>query len=403
MKFGGTSVGGGAEFVRAAQIAAGAAESGPVAAVVSAMSGTTDALLGMTARTSTATTGGVLDRHLAAARHAVSGRFLPQVESWLRELAARLDRTLRSPNGSAAAHRDAVAGFGERFSAAVLAGALCSLGVPARVADDPIATDASFGGAAVDAAATRRRAARCVWPVLDGGAVAVVPGYVGRAPDGSITTLGRGGSDLSATALGRALGSREVWILTDVSGVFDADPDLVPEAAPVSGLSYREAAAFARLGAKVLHPKTMQPAAASGMEILVKNTFDLGAPGTRISAREGAPGVRCIGLRRGLSLERLPAAGSRSVFCVLGADSGSVRALVEAPDGGVAVVAGIGAPADGDLLCGIRALEAAGIHPLWAGSTTAGLTFAVPDGAAVEAVRVLHRELVRACLVEEVA
>jgi aspartate kinase len=412
MKFGGTSVGGGAEFVRAAGIVAGAAESRPAAAVVSAMAGTTDLLIGMatstTRTTRTSTTGGateaILERHLQAARQAVSGRFLPQVETRLRELVSELDLTLRNPNGNAAAHRDRVAGYGERLSAALLAGALCSLGVPARVVEDPIATDGAPGEAAVDATATRRRAARYVWPALDSRSVAVVPGYVGRAPDGSVTTLGRGGSDLSATVLGRALGSREVWILSDVDGVLDADPELVPEAGLVSTLSYREAAAFSRLGARVLHPKTMQPAAAAGMEVIVRSTFNPDSPGTRISAREGEPGIRCVGLRRGLALGHLSPEEDRAVFCVLGAESGTgVRALIEDPAGGIAVAGGIGGADDGALLRGICALEAAGVHPVWAGNTAAGLVFAVEDGAAVEAVRALHRELVRVEFVEEVA
>jgi aspartate kinase len=390
IKFGGTSVGSGARFVRAAKIAAGAAQHSPAAVVVSAMSGTTDTLLGFArttfgddGRTSTgATREGTVaelyrtlaERHLEAARVAVLEEHLPEVEERLLSLLGRLAKVAEQPFESGAARSDAVVQFGERLSAEILAGAIRSLGVSAAVvAGDPIATDANFGEAEVDAEETRARAAKYAAPILDSGAVAVVPGYVGRAPDGSVTTLGRGGSDLSATVLGRALGAREVRIMTDVDGVLSADPRLVPEATTLPCLSYREAAVFAGLGAKVLHPKTMEPAVESGMEVFVGNTFDPHATGTRISVGESGPGVRCVALRRGIKLEVPCSRGHRSE---------------------AAVVVCVGSPGRKDAAHGRRLLRKEGITLLHSGVTSAGLVFVVGAHAAEAALRLLHEGLV---------
>ena len=391
IKFGGTSVGGGAEFVRAARIAAEAAHSRPLAVVVSAMSGTTDTLLGYaeittgaTKRTSTGAMheGSVAElhrtlsgRHLRAAREAVSPEHLPAVEDRLSVLLEQLIETVNEPAENPAARRAAFAVFGERLSAEILAGAIRTVGPPAAVVEgDPIATDTGFDEAEVDAPGTGARCSRLVAPLLREGAVAVVPGYVGRSPEGLPTTLGRGGSDLSATVLGRALGSDEVWIMSDVDGVLDADPRLVPEATLMPHLSYRTAGLFAALGAKVLHPKTMEPASEAGIEVLVRNTFNLECSGTRVSEREDGAGIRCVALRRRFAVE-LPCASRRH----------SKKA---------AAVIGIGSPENGDLKRGLRCLQDVGISPLHAGTTTAGLVFIVVPEAADEALRALHGRLI---------
>ncbi|MDQ3568590.1 MAG: aspartate kinase, partial [Actinomycetota bacterium] len=300
IKFGGTSVGGGAQFIRAATIAADAARNRPLAVVVSAMSGTTDTLIGFArSSVSSGTREGsvaelhrsLAERHLKAAREAVSEEYLPEVEERLLVLLNRLLETIEAPATDQAARKAGIAVFGERLSSVILAGVISSQGIPAAVVDDdPIATVGSFSASDVDADTTRERCAGYVAPLLDDGFVAIVPGYVGRSPEGSPTTLGRGGSDLSATVLGRALGSDEVWIMSDVDGVLDADPRLVPDATLLPRLSYREAGDFASLGAKVLHPKTMEPASETGIEVHVRNTFAPERPGTRVSGFEEGPG-----------------------------------------------------------------------------------------------------------------
>src|SRR5918999_1739776 len=356
IKFGGTSVGDGACFSRAAGIAVEAARDRPVSVVVSAMGGTTDVLLGYadattgrSHRTSTGATreGSVAelhrtlsDRHLRAAREAVSAQHLPEVERNLLTLLEDLTLALDQPPANPAARRAAIAVHGERLSAEILAGAIRSAGTPAAVvAEDPIATNAGFDGAHVDPAETERRCSRLVATLLDNGAIAVVPGYVGRSPEGLPTTLGRGGSDLSATVVGKALGSREVWIMSDVDGVLDADPRLVPEATPMPRLSYREASLFASLGAKVLHPKTMEPASEAGIEVRVRNTFNLQCAGTRVSEYEDGAGVRCVALRRCFAVEAPCAPGhKRKAAAVVGVrgstHGGPARGLKGVPDRG---------------------------------------------------------------------
>jgi aspartate kinase len=401
IKFGGTSVGEGAAFLRAAGIATDAAKNGPVAVVVSAMAGTTDTLLGLAKITANSnprtSTGGtregivaelhrsLAERHLRAAREAVSGELLPDVEERLRNILDRLMETVDDSTSDLAARKNVIASFGERLSAEILAGTISGLGVPAAsVSDDPIATDDDFDEAEVLVGETRRRAVRYVRPLLDAGSVAVVPGYVGRAPDGSTTTLGRGGSDLSATVLGRALEADEVWIMSDVDGVLDADPALIPDSRLIPHLSYHEATLFATLGAKVLHPKTMEPASEAGIEVFVRNSFDSASPGTRISEFGYGEGLRCVALRRDLAIE---------IPCTQGREKR------------VASVVCIGTPEDGDLAHGTRCLREAGISPLHAGVSSAGLMFFVSREAGEEALRILHAGLVSAVgtTAEEVA
>ena len=412
MKFGGTSVGGGAEFARAARMVADEARKRPVAVVVSAMSGTTDTLLGyaestnITAtRTSTgATREGSLaelhrtlaERHLAAARHAVSEDHLAQVEERIYELLGELLDAIAS-EGGAEARRSRIAVFGERLSACILAGAIESAGVSAAVAEDPIATDGDYLEAEVAPQRTRERAAEHVAPLLEWG-VAVVPGFVGRSPEGRQTTLGRGGSDLSATALGAALGSSEVWICSDVDGVLDADPGMIGEAALIPCLSYREASSMAGLGAKVLHPKTMEPAREAGIEVIVRNTFNSECAGTRVCSREPGSGVRGVAIRRGLSLERSLARESGSpdstVFRVLGSGGRGVDYLLHSDGAESAAVVCVGSVGCEELSAGIAALEESGISVCWAGLSADGLLFVVDEEDANAALGALHGSLV---------
>lgn len=406
IKFGGTSVGGGAEFARAAQMVADEARRRPVAVVVSAMSGTTDTLLGYAEttsdganRTSTgATREGSLaelhrtlaERHLAAARHAVAEPHLAQVEERVYELLGELLEAIASGGDGPEARRARIAVYGERLSACILVGAVASVGPPASIAADPIATDGDFAEAEVDPERTRERTAENVAPLLENGEVAVVPGFVGRSPRGEQTTLGRGGSDLSATTLGSALGCREVWICSDVDGVLDADPALVAGPRLIPRLSYREASSLAGLGAKVLHPKTMEPARAAGIEVTVRSTFDRECPGTLVCSRELGAGVRGLGLRRGLSLARESGSPQAPVFRVLGSGGRGVDYLLHAESASSAAVVCVGAPGCEELAAGISALAEYGIVVRWAGLCSDGLLFVVDDGEAREALAALH-------------
>jgi aspartate kinase len=164
---------------------------------------------------------------------------------------------------------------------------------------------------------TRERARAVLCPMLDDGILPVVTGFFGATRDGLTATLGRGGSDFSAAILGNALAADEVWIWTDVSGVLTADPRLVPEARTLDDLSYSEATELAYFGAKVIHPKTMYPAADLSIPIWIKNTFEPEAAGTRIGPTGGEDGsARAIAAITGLAAVTVEGRGQIDVSSV---------------------------------------------------------------------------------------
>jgi aspartate kinase len=143
---------------------------------------------------------------------------------------------------------------------------------------------------------TRERASARLRPLIYEGKIPVVTGFIGATATGRLTTLGRGGSDYSATIIGAALDATEVIIWTDVDGVLTADPRLVPEARTLREISYNEAAELAYFGAKVLHPKTLRPVAEAGIPVWIRNSFAPERHGTKITAigHPTARGVKAI-------------------------------------------------------------------------------------------------------------
>jgi hypothetical protein len=181
-----------------------------------------------------------------------------------------------------------VVSLGELLSSRLVTAALCVRGVAAEWIDprDLIATDDGFGGARPDRACIFRQAQQLAIPALLAGKVVVTGGYVGRVHSGphrgETTTMGRESSDLTATLLGGALRAAAVEIWTDVDGILTADPRLVPDARLIPALSFQEAACLARLGAKVIHPDTVAPAAAAGAVVRIRNRFRPDAAGSVI-------------------------------------------------------------------------------------------------------------------------
>src|SRR5438552_2238677 len=150
-------------------------------------------------------------------------------------------------------------------------------------------TDESPGRATPDPAATAARTRAELAPLLDGGMIPVLGGYIGASAAGVTTTLGRGGSDYTAALVGAALGAGEIQIWTDVSGVQTADPRVVRGARTIPSLSYAEAAELAYFGAKVLHPKTIQPAKDRGIPVRICNSRAPDDPGTLVSGAADIP------------------------------------------------------------------------------------------------------------------
>jgi aspartokinase/homoserine dehydrogenase 1 len=180
---------------------------------------------------------------------------------------------------------DAIASFGEILSCIQIADILKDEGIDAEFVDARkiIRTDARFGEATVDYAVTDELIRQVLLPMVNKKIVPVVTGFIAATEDGLTTTLGRSGSDYTASIIGAALKSEEIWIWTDVDGVMTADPRYVKGAMVLPGISYREAAEMSYFGAKVIHPKTMLPAIENKIPIRIKNTFNPTHPGTLIS------------------------------------------------------------------------------------------------------------------------
>jgi aspartate kinase len=294
MKFGGSSVKDPAAIERVAAIVAGRAARRPVV-VVSAMGDTTDALVALLteigrgdAARAREIAAGIAAAYRSAAASLCGGTGERGPAHLEREIAA-LDRYVEATlalGEVSPRSRDAVLAFGELATAPIFADALVARGVPA-VAVDPrelIATDARHGAASPDGRAIAERATRLVRPRVGDGFVPVVGGFVGAAPDGATTTLGRGGSDLSAAIVAAALGADGLEFWKDVDGILTADPRIVPGARPIPALSFREASELAFLGASVLHPSSVQPAVDADVPVRVLNSYRPAAPGTVISS-----------------------------------------------------------------------------------------------------------------------
>jgi aspartate kinase len=317
MKFGGTSVGEAAAIGRVVEIVRQGARESSLLVVVSAMSGVTNRLLEAAqeakAENDRAVAGifAELDRRHdeAAAALVHSARERQDLQSKLRGLFAEGERLCRGTSllrELTPRTLDAIAGLGERLSASLVAAALADLGLAAVAveATELVVTDSHHGAAEPWMDLTRARCRAHALPILEKGMVPVVTGFIAATEEGVATTLGRGGSDYSATILGAALDADEIIIWSDVPGLLTADPRLVEEAATIPEISYREAAELAYFGAKVLHPKTLRPVMARGIPLWIRNTFAPGEAGTRITPNGPANtgGVKALAAIREASL-----------------------------------------------------------------------------------------------------
>ncbi|MBN2343699.1 MAG: aspartate kinase [Deltaproteobacteria bacterium] len=188
--------------------------------------------------------------------------------------------------------RDAVQALGERMSAPILAGSLASRGIDA-VSVDPgtvIATDSTWGAAKPDFAQTQSQCTSVLVPLCKKGQVPVVGGFVGANPKGIITTLGRGGSDLTASVIARSVAATGLEFWKDVDGILTADPRIVSDAKPLSEITFEEASELTFLGSGVLHPASIQPAVEAGVPVTVRNSYKQDSPGTKI-LKSRAPNV----------------------------------------------------------------------------------------------------------------
>jgi aspartokinase/homoserine dehydrogenase 1 len=307
MKFGGTSMGSAERIKVAAGICTEQKRLRPVVAVVSAMSGVTDLLLNTLRHAEGGDESGIaanierlMARHLDTCKDLLNGSRCESTTSGIEGLIGDFERIangVRMLGERPPRSVDEAIAIGERLSALMISQYLEASGVPAEAINGAsvIVTDAVFGNATPIMPETCKKAEQIVRPVLERGAIAVLTGFNGATMDGRPTTLGRGGSDFSASILAAALDATELWIWTDVDGIMSADPRSVADARVLDSLTYSEAAELAYNGAKVLHPRTLAPLIERQIPVWSKNSFNLKHPGTRIvSSVEAPPGPRAV-------------------------------------------------------------------------------------------------------------
>jgi len=292
MKFGGSSVADASRLKHVASIVKMQLEKKPLL-VLSAMGDTTDHLLeaaDIALNEGKVNVKGVEKLHLET----VKTLKLTGVQ---KEIASLLDELSRLLSGIALIReltprtKDYLVSFGERLSVRIAAAYLKSINVNAR------AFDAFDVGFISNSNYTQAELEKESWdlipekilPLIKGNVVPIITGFIAKDSKGRITTLGRGGSDLSATMIAAACKADEVQVWKDVDGILTADPRIVKNAKPVEHVTYDEAAELAYFGAQVLHPRAMQPCMKTGTPVLVKNSYNIEAAGTRIESAAAAP------------------------------------------------------------------------------------------------------------------
>ena len=339
---------------------------GALVVVASALSGITDVLLSMAPDAGDT----FRKKHQQAARALLTGpalrRFLEAVETSAREY-DDVSSAIRILGHTSARAQDTLVSRGEQMSAQLVTAVLARRRRRAVYVDalEIVRTDDVHGSATPRLDDTARLARTVLTPLLDARAIAVVPGFIGRAPDGSTVTLGRGGTDLTATLLARALRARQVVLWKDVPGIMTADPRLVPDARVIPQLHHREAAEVAHYGAKVLHPRALIPIAGTRITVRVRSFLDPAAPGTDVSSRQ--------------SLKAYP-----------------VKSLAVLPAQAVITVAGrgmVGVPGIAARTFSSVSAEGLSVSTIFQASSESSIGFTVPDQQAQRAVACLRQGL----------
>lgn len=296
MKFGGSSVGTVEALKSVVALVSGHSTANDIVVVVSAMNGVTNSLIQAANRASQRDEKhvGEVTEQLRTKHENVCTQVITRAEG-LKQTVGQLNLELRELEKALTGisylgeltprSRDYVLSFGEKLSTLILTGFLLDSGVRARRLtgeEAGIVTDASFGEATPLMHLTQQRANETLRPLIEKHEIPVVTGYIAATQDGVPTTLGRGGSDYTATLIGSALGADEVWIWTDVDGMMTADPRIEPAAKTIREISFMEAMEMSHFGAKAMHPRALEPAAKTGLPVRVKNTFNPDGPDTLI-------------------------------------------------------------------------------------------------------------------------
>jgi len=342
MKFGGSLVGSKGGVKRVADIVASRARRNSVVAVVSAIGDVTDILLDAAENASNWDAAEIAKAvHRLTKIHLLAilessldpkqrGHLTKELDGMLTNLGTTLTGVSilgeLSPRS-----RDMIVSFGERMAAPIVAAEIRARGLKSWSATGGaagIVTDASFGEASPDVAATRRAVRKALQGPLSRREVPVVTGFIARSKAGDVTTLGRGGSDYTATIIADAIGADEVWIWTDVDGILTGDPRIVKKPKVIAQLSYAEAEELAFFGAKNMHPLALGPARLAGIPVRILNGFKPSGRGTLIAEnpKRSDGVVKCVAVVKnvglltvaGESLQGKPGIAAK-VFAALGA------------------------------------------------------------------------------------
>jgi len=326
VKFGGTSVGAVPQIDQAARIVQSMRDSKPVV-VVSAMGGITDALLQAGEAAVTGQTQQrddklweIRSRHDRAINELFKSRdTVHELQDTHRAIWEEIQKVFTGVSllrEMSSRSRDLISSFGERLIVPIFARYLRELGLDAEPVDarEIIVTSEDSEFLLVDFDETRKRCQK-LSKMAKTGIVPVVTGFICSTPAGVTTTLGRGGSDYSASIIGSSIKADEIQIWTDVNGVMTANPGEVPEARSLAEISYSEASELAYYGAKVLHYKTILPASRQRIPVRILNSFNPTHPGTRVSAQgdASAAGVKAVTSIRGVILVAINGTGMQGI------------------------------------------------------------------------------------------
>jgi len=343
-KFGGTSLADASCFRRVAEIIASRPERNR-AVVVSAMSGVTNSLVGAVKLAGERDVAGyeqalaeLGEKHRRTLVDLAPGRLAAEIEQMIEHDLADIADLLRATTLLRRSSRetlDLVSGYGELWSARLLHALFNATGAPSATIDarDVLVAEWRDSTLEIDWSASRARCQAWLESRADLPATLVITGFIASTRDGVATTLGRNGSDFSASIFATLLGASEIHIWTDVDGVMSANPSLVPEALLLEEMSYDEAMELAYFGAKVIHPSTMAPAVQRGLPIYIRNTFRPELPGTRIHAGPSSGfSVKGLATIESISLLNLEGTG------MIGVPGTAQRLFGALRDAGVSVV-----------------------------------------------------------------
>jgi aspartate kinase len=378
MKFGGTSLANAPRIKNAARIVQRYSRGNKIVVVASAIAETTDQLIEIAELAKK----GDLQRarkilskiqvsNLKVARLIAGREETLELVSRLEQLNSELERTVEGIahlRELTSRSRDYLLSFGERLSTSILAAALSAVGLRTQAltgAEAGIATDDNFGEAKPLVEISYHQVQQRLDPLWSRRVIPVVAGFISATVDGSVTTLGRGGSDYTATLLAAALGADEIWIWTDVDGLMTADPRIVKDARVLPSVSFGEALELSYFGAKMMHPRALQPASQKKIPVRIKSSSKPTREGTIVSTKESPNGgrvVKAVSIIRDVGIVSVSGTGmmgapgvAAKVFQTLG--SNNVNVMMISQGSSEATISCVVARKDVDL--GVRALQLA--------------------------------------------